>query len=140
MRAHAQLAHLADTARTVVRIAAREGAAQANITLHPAELGAVEIRLRYHAGGVSARSFADSQAAAQVLQGASGDLKRSLEAQGLVVHDLDVRAGDQDNRRANEHHQRGRGHHRAHAFELADQTTIDTSSLPLPTGAVDVLA
>ena len=96
MRAHSQLAQLAETARTVVRMAAREGAAQAHITLHPAELGEVEIRLRYHAGGVSADVLADSQAAAQVLQGAASELKRSLEAQGLVVHDLDVRAGEHE--------------------------------------------
>ena len=84
--------------------------------------------------------LADSQAAAQVLQQASGDLKRSLEAQGLVVHDLDVRAGEQERQRAHEQHRHGRGHRHAHAFDLPDQTTIDTSSLPLPAGAVDVLA
>ena len=121
-------------------MATREGATQAHITLHPAELGEVSIRLRYHAGGVSADVLADSQAAAQVLQQASGDLKRSLEAQGLVVHDLDVRAGEQERQRAHEQHRHGRGHRHAHTFDLPDQTTIDTSSLPLPTGAVDVLA
>jgi flagellar hook-length control protein FliK len=141
VRAHAQLAQLADTARTVVRLAVREGAAQAHITLHPAELGQVEIRLRYHGGGVSAEVFADSQAAAQVLHGAAAELRRSLEAQGLVVHDLDVRAGAQERDRAHEHHGHGHGgRRRAHEFDLPDQTTIDTSTLPLPTGAVDVLA
>ena len=83
--------------------------------------------------------LADSQAAAQVLQQASADLKRSLEAQGLVVHDLDVRHGEQEKRRAHEQHQ-GRGHRHAHAFDDSDHTTIDTSSLPLGSGAVDVLA
>jgi flagellar hook-length control protein FliK len=123
-------------------MAARDGAAQAHITLHPAELGEVSIRLRYHAGGVSADVLAVSQAAAQALQGAASELRRSLEAQGLTVHALDVRAGEQEKQqRAHEHAHGGhRGHRHAETYDLPDQTTIDTSSLPLPTGAVDVLA
>jgi nicotinate-nucleotide--dimethylbenzimidazole phosphoribosyltransferase len=141
-RAHAQLAELAQTARTVVRLAAREGAAQAHITLHPAELGEVEIRLRYHAGGVSADVLADSHAAVQVLQQASAELRRSLEAQGLAVHDLDVRQGEQEQRRAGEHRHHGHRHADAHgrAIDHPDHTTIEASRLPLAAGAIDVLA
>ena len=139
VRGHARLTQLADTARTVIRMAVRNGDAQAHITLHPAELGEVEIRLRYHAGGVSADVFADSRAAAQALQQASAELRRSLEAQGLVVHGLDVRHGPNDERRAlHEHRRHGGG--RGHRTDHLDQTTIDTSSLPLSAGAVDVLA
>ena len=105
VRAHSSLAHLAETARTVVRMAVRDGATQAHITLHPAELGEVSIRLRYHAGGISADVLAESHAAAQALQGAASELRRSLEAQGLVVHGLDVRAGEHEKQqRAHEHH------------------------------------
>jgi flagellar hook-length control protein FliK len=144
VRAHSSLAQLVETARTVVRMAVRQGATEAHITLHPAELGEVSIRLRYHAGGVSADVLAESHTAAQALQGAASELRRSLEAQGLVVHELDVRAGEHEKHRAHEQHgdTHGghRGHRHAHTFDLPDQTTIDTSSLPLPTGAVDVLA
>jgi flagellar hook-length control protein FliK len=142
VRAHSNLAQLAQTARTVVRVAVREGATSAHITLHPAELGEVQIRLRYHAGGVSADVLADSPAAAQALQQASAELRRALESQGVVVHDLDVRQGEQEERRALKEHQghAGHGRRRAHHDDYSDHTTIDTSSLPLATGAVDVLA
>jgi flagellar hook-length control protein FliK len=141
-RAHAQLAELAHTARTVVRLAARDGAAQAHITLHPAELGEVEIRLRYHAGGVSADVLADSHAAVQVLQQASAELRRSLEAQGVTVHELDVRQGEQGERRAGEHRHHGQrdGHAHGHELHHPDHTTIDASRLPHAAGAIDVLA
>jgi flagellar hook-length control protein FliK len=141
VRAHARLNELADTARTVIRMASRDGSTQAHITLHPAELGEVEIRLRYHAGGVSADVLADSRAAAQVLQQATTELRRSLEAQGLVVHDLDVRQGSRDERRAlHEQRPHSGGRDSSHDSDDLDQTTIDASSLPVPAGAVDVLA
>jgi flagellar hook-length control protein FliK len=77
-------------------MAARDGAGSARITLHPAELGSVEIRIRYQASGVSAELTAESQQAAQALQQSVGELRRALESQGLTVLDLDVRSAADD--------------------------------------------
>ncbi|MFN8224917.1 MAG: flagellar hook-length control protein FliK [Gaiellales bacterium] len=141
LRARARLGELADVANTVIRVAARDGKTTARITLRPVELGEVEIRLRYHAGGVTADVVAESRQAAQLLSNASGELRRSLESQGLTVHWLDVRAGS-DERRAWERFDEP-GSRRAAGLEPADDeetTTIEASSLPLAAGAVDVLA
>jgi hypothetical protein len=86
-------------AQAVVRLAVRDGSTQARITLEPAELGRVEIHLRYQAGGVAATLLADGTEAAQALVAAAGELRRSLEAQGVAVLALDVRA-QQDERRS----------------------------------------
>lgn len=96
LRAGSRLAELAETFRTVVRVAAQEGRTEARITLHPGDLGEVQIRLRYEQGGVSADVLADSRQAAQTLQQSVSDLRRSLESQGLNVLWLDVRHGGQE--------------------------------------------
>src|SRR5262249_19188560 len=79
-----------EVAHAVVRVASKDGVKQARISLQPAELGSVEIRLRYHAGGITAQLAADSISGVQALQEAAGDLRRSLESQGLVVQSVDV--------------------------------------------------
>jgi flagellar hook-length control protein FliK len=94
-RAGVRLHELAGTTLATMRVAARNGATHARLTLRPDELGGVQINLRYHAGGVSADVVAESAAAAQQLAQAGADLRRSLEAQGVTVHRLDVHlAGD----------------------------------------------
>jgi flagellar hook-length control protein FliK len=141
--ARARLGELADVAATVIRLAARDGKAAARITLRPAELGEVEIRLRYHAGGISADVVAESSQAAQTLSQAAGELRRSLESQGLVVHWLDVRTGDEGRRAWQEGWHPGRGGARGHDH-LDDPpeglTAIEAAALPAASGSVDVLA
>ena len=90
----------------MLRILEHRGQVQAQLTLHPAELGGVEVRLRQTAHGLMATVTADRADAAQVLQQAGADLRRALEAQGVQLAGLDIGlAGenqDAANARANE--------------------------------------
>ena len=88
--AHSRLGDLPGTAATLLQVATAAKATRARIVLTPPELGKVEIRLRYGSDGVTATFHADSSEAAQSLAGAAGDLRRSLEAQGIQVARLDV--------------------------------------------------
>jgi flagellar hook-length control protein FliK len=92
-----------DQARALLHIANHRGQAQARLTLHPAELGGVEVRLRVTTHGLLASITADRPESAQVLQQAGADLKRALEAQGVEVAGLDFGvAGDQARQRADQ--------------------------------------
>jgi flagellar hook-length control protein FliK len=90
-----------DHARALLHIANHRGQAQARLTLHPAELGGVEVRLRVTTHGLVASITAERPESAQVLQQAGADLKRALEAQGVEVAALDFSvAGDEARQRA----------------------------------------
>ena len=95
-----------DHVRAMLRILEHRGQVQAQLTLHPAELGGVEVRLRQTAHGLMATVTADRADAAHVLQQAGAELRRALEAQGVQVAGLDIgMAGenqDAANARANE--------------------------------------
>jgi flagellar hook-length control protein FliK len=86
-----RLAELAQAAQTAIRVSSQNGDTSARITLHPNELGSVEIHLRYGADGVSATVRADSPQAAQILHDAAPDLKRALQGQGMELLGFDVR-------------------------------------------------
>jgi flagellar hook-length control protein FliK len=96
----------ADHVRAMLRVLEHRGQVQAQLTLHPAELGGVEVRLRQTAHGLMATVTADRADAAHVLQQAGAELRRALEAQGVQVAGLDIgMAGenqDAANARANE--------------------------------------
>jgi flagellar hook-length control protein FliK len=87
------LSELAHATGVAIRFTAGRDGGTARILLHPLELGAVEIRLRSTPDGISATVRADNPLAAQTLALASDDLRRSLEAQGLPVLNLDVSDG-----------------------------------------------
>jgi flagellar hook-length control protein FliK len=141
------LHRLHEAAGTAIRLAVRDGHAVARINVHPAELGSVEIKLHFGPrGALTAEVSADSQQAAQALLGAGGELRRTLEAQGLTLERLDVRYGD-------EYREPGRGqgpwreepdHRRSSTgrflFEGEPEVAIEASSLPPALGRVDVLA
>jgi flagellar hook-length control protein FliK len=135
------LHELSETARTVIRVAVLEGRTIARITLHPAELGGVEIRLRYEAAGVVAEVIAESEQAAQALAQGVSDLRKSLEAQGIQVAQLDVRHEDPNlsaHRRGLDGH--GEGADRRTDGEPLDDAIVRVSRLPHPGSTVDVLA
>jgi flagellar hook-length control protein FliK len=147
LHAQAQLHDLADVAGTTMRVAVREGRTEARITLRPVELGQVEIRLHYHDGGVSAQLTAQAGDAAQALSSTASDLRRSLEAQGLVVHDLDVVQTGAHDRPQGERSQNGRQGSGASSSDRSalgpdesEETVVNTSRLPLAGSQVDVLA
>lgn len=97
-----------ETVRLALRAAADRGVAHARIELHPRELGGIEIHLRQTTDGLVARVVAEHATAAQLLQHAGAELRRSLETQGLTLLRLDIGAsGEQDPRAPGE--QRGFG-------------------------------
>jgi flagellar hook-length control protein FliK len=71
----------------------RDGRTSARITLRPAELGEVHIRISYGAGGVTASMSTDSTRAAQILLQAGSELRQSLEERGFTLQGLDVQVG-----------------------------------------------
>ncbi|HEY3764268.1 MAG TPA: flagellar hook-length control protein FliK [Gaiellales bacterium] len=138
---------LADVTGATMRMAVRAGQPVARITLHPEDLGDVQVTMRYHADGVSAVVTTDNHEAAQTLVQAGADLRRSLEAQGVTVHSLDVHLSSDD---------RGDNAHGEKAADMANamgpggtgddadadevETTIQPSQLPLPGSQIDVFA
>jgi flagellar hook-length control protein FliK len=137
-----------DQARALLQIANHRGVAQARLSLHPAELGGVEVRLRVTTHGLVASITADRPDSAQVLQQAGADLKRALEAQGIEVAGIDIGvAGDDARQRA---HQRDADAPGTHATRAAgddeELSPIDTdhpttTATTIALGAlVDVLA
>ena len=79
--------------RETLHVAIRDGRSSAKITLRPAELGEVRIRITYGSSGVTASMSTDSTRAAQILSQAGGELRQALEEHGLTVQGLDVQVG-----------------------------------------------
>lgn len=96
LRTHTHSSELAPTIRTTLRLAVNRGTTEAHITVEPRELGTVQIRLRYHDGGVTADIAATSTPAAELLESHGEELRRSLEQQGVTVHGLDVQLASSD--------------------------------------------
>ncbi len=150
------LEHAVETVRLALRHGAERGVSHARISLTPRELGTIEVHLRHTADGLVARVVAEHASAAQQLQQAGAELRRSLEQQGLTLLRLDIGAsGDETaNRRgaafdaAFGHGDRGNRRGAADADATAPIVGADlagdgetTTTLQLPNGAlVDVLA
>ena len=116
----------------LVRVATRQGAAEARIELHPQELGSVVVKLRVTSDGLNATfTVANPDAVAQ-LQQAGDDLRRLLEAKGITLATLDVRA--QSSEAGDRREQRGwdRGRDRRRTVEhVDDDLTAVTTSIPV---------
>ncbi|HMJ01463.1 MAG TPA: flagellar hook-length control protein FliK [Conexibacter sp.] len=155
-----RLADAVETVRLALRASAERGVAHARISLSPRELGGIEIHLKQTADGLVARVVAEHVAAAQLLHHAGAELRRTLEAQGLTLLQLDVGTdgaehgaaggrrdlasggagdGSADGRPgASARRDAALGGVEAADLDLADSTT---TTLALPNGAlVDVLA
>jgi flagellar hook-length control protein FliK len=138
-----RLAELAQAAQTAISVTSQSGGASARIVLHPAELGAVQIHLRYGSDGVTATIRADSPQAAQVLHQAAPDLRRALESQGLSLLELDIR--DQSGFSADGDPGASGGNSRRAPDQPEDGETLtgvalDPAYLPEPGSQIDVLA
>ncbi|MCK9247718.1 MAG: flagellar hook-length control protein FliK [Solirubrobacteraceae bacterium] len=136
------------TTAVALQLLAGRGATLAQISLRPAALGGIEVRLRHVAGGgIEATLLADQADTARSLQQAGNELRRMLEAQGVDLLRLDVdarAAGDPDARRDGGDSARPSGAAptgAAGAGPVDTSTTASTVHLLLPDGAtVDVLA
>jgi flagellar hook-length control protein FliK len=112
----------------LVRLATRHGAAEARMELHPQELGSVVVKLRMTSDGLQATFTASNPEALGQLQQAGDDLRRSLEAKGLTLATLDVRAeADQ----AGEERREPRGWARTKGADAVEQ--IDDEPLTVTT-------
>jgi flagellar hook-length control protein FliK len=132
----------------LVRLATRHGVAEARMELHPQELGSVVVKLRVTSDGLQATFTASNPEALSQLQQAGDDLRRSLEAKGLTLATLDVRAeADQAGERRGAHtaggggSERGSGRrHDPRPVEELDEEPIATA-VSVPAGElVDVQA
>lgn len=128
----------------LVRLATRHGAAEARMELHPQELGSVVVRLRMTSDGLSATFTASNPEAIPQLQQAGDDLRRSLEAKGLTLATLDVRAqGDDAGPAGERRHGHGTGRRTADPRDVedVDDEPITSITTTVPAGAlVDVHA
>jgi flagellar hook-length control protein FliK len=74
-------------------MAGENGYTRARVTLHPAELGGVEVLLRGGGSGLTATVVAESPHAAHLLQQSANELQRRLADQGLELASIHVLAG-----------------------------------------------
>jgi flagellar hook-length control protein FliK len=139
------LGRAAEAVENVIRLASARGVTHARIALRPAELGSVDVHLRSTAEGIVARVVAHSAETVQTLQHAAGDLRRSLEEQGLQLLSLDIAHSDERfaGRSGSDAGEPAGGHREADApaGSAIDDSPTETTTLRLPNGVlVDVLA
>jgi flagellar hook-length control protein FliK len=76
-----------------IRMAGENGYTRARVTLHPAELGGVEVLLRGGASGLTATVVAENPHAAHLLQQSAVELQRRLADQGIELASIQILAG-----------------------------------------------
>jgi flagellar hook-length control protein FliK len=116
----------------LVRVATRQGTAEARIELHPQELGSVVVKLRVTSDGLNATFTAANPDAVAQLQQAGDDLRRLLEAKGITLATLDVRAQSSEARDRREQRGWDRGRERRRTVEhVDDELAAVTTSIPV---------
>jgi flagellar hook-length control protein FliK len=147
-----RLSQAAEAVENVIRLGTVRGVSHARLSLRPAELGGVEIRLQQTASGLVASVVAEGVEAAQALQQAGADLRRQLESHGIELQRLDISySGEQRSGARSAEAQTGDGEHRSSTGESSTATdggelnpnedNSVKSTLELPNGVlVDVLA
>jgi flagellar hook-length control protein FliK len=111
-----------------IRMAGENGYTRARVTLHPAELGGVEVLLRGGGSGLTATVIADSPHAAHLLEQSANELQRRLADQGLELASLQISVGGESaNGAAN-----GRAGAQAPAGRGANGNADDGTDAPAP--------
>lgn len=135
-----------ETINATVALASRQGAAQAQISLEPAELGAVKIHLTQTSEGLVARVSAETVAGAQAIASGRNELHTTLSSLGISLLRLDVGGFSQQQSEA-----RGQapqapqgsaslGGLGEEAEEPSSSTTTRTVSISSNSALIDVLA
>jgi len=119
----------AERIEALVRVATRQGVAEARMELHPQELGSVVVKLRVTSDGLNATFTASNADAIPQLQQAGEDLRRSLEARGLTLATLDVRAETGQASERRDQRGWGRSKERRVVEEIDDDSTTVTTSI-----------
>jgi Flagellar hook-length control protein FliK len=131
-----------------IELAARQGAAQARIALHPQDLGHISIRLSQTGNGLLARVNADTPAAAQALADGRAELHQTLSSLGVTLLRLDIGSFTQSGAGEREQSAGGQGGSSA-SGEADGSEETDGAQAPVQTTApagigagelVDVLA
>jgi flagellar hook-length control protein FliK len=94
------LRQLPEVVRMTIQTQASSGNSVVRIHLSPPELGGVRVQIQETSAGLVARVIADHSSAAQTLQQAAADLRRSLEASGVSLLQLDIGASDGESKGA----------------------------------------
>jgi flagellar hook-length control protein FliK len=133
-----------ETIHATVALASRQGTAQAQISLEPAELGAVRIHLTQTNEGLVARVSAETSAGAQAIASGQSELHNTLSSLGISLLRLDVaqqqaQAGGQSPQRSQQQPARSTlaGEQ---AEEIAAASPTSTVSLSSTSALIDVLA
>jgi flagellar hook-length control protein FliK len=121
-----RLEQAAETVRTTIAMAARQGSSSARIQLSPASLGGLQIHLQRTADGLVARVIAEHPEAAQTLAQNGDDLRRSLQQSGITLLRLDI--GSSDQRDAPAEQQPGAGGSASRSGTGTDDATLDPVS------------
>jgi flagellar hook-length control protein FliK len=90
-----EMQDMIESIRATIEIAARQGATQARIALHPEDLGQISVHLSQTSQGLLARVSADTPAAAQALADGRSELRQSLSSLGLPLLRLDIGSSGQ---------------------------------------------
>jgi flagellar hook-length control protein FliK len=138
-----------ETIHATVALATRQGAAQAQISLEPAELGALRIHLTQTNEGLLARVSAETAAGAQAIASGQSELHSTLSSLGISLLRLDVgafaqqeaHAGSQAPQQSQQRATRGGGlPDEAEEATTSTTTTTGTVSLSSNSALIDVLA
>ena len=97
----------------------------------PAGAGSVVVKLRVTSDGLNATFTASNADAIPQLQQAGEDLRRSLEARGLTLATLDVRAETGQASERRDQRGWGRSKERRAVEEIDDDSTTVTTSIPV---------
>jgi flagellar hook-length control protein FliK len=91
--------NLAEQLGTKLKLSHAAGGSQVHLSLRPRELGEVQVQLKISDGIVAATVMVDRAETGKLMQNNLEDVRRALEAQGLVVQDFSVGVrGEQDAR------------------------------------------
>jgi flagellar hook-length control protein FliK len=123
-----RLEQAAETVRTTIAMAARQGSSSARIQLSPASLGGLQIHLQRTADGLVARVIAEHPEAAQTLAQNGDDLRRSLQQSGMTLLRLDIESSDRRDASAQPQPGAGGSASRAAAGTGTDDGTLDAVS------------
>jgi flagellar hook-length control protein FliK len=143
------LGRLVSTTGTMLHVAHERGITHARLNLKPVELGGIEVRLQTSPQGVTAQLIADSPEAARMLQGASDDLRRQLEANNVTLLALDVSTSSDQRQPASsggpdgfaQHHNPGGASGSRNGGPEPTAAPLVETTIALPDGVlVDVLA
>jgi flagellar hook-length control protein FliK len=135
---------LVDGLEARLRVSGAEGGKAMRMTMRPAELGDLTVRLHIAADGQSASAtvLAEHHQTGDMLAQAAGDLKQALADRGLKLDRLEVSAGalggdaKQDGTPSGAPNPKDQQTRQTHyAFDLRDDTAADGSPVETPAAA-----